>query len=147
MLGANAVAVRKAFATRDAQAGLSPRTFDERLGPLARVPALVRAAGPARPLLAARGDDVPWIDALREGSLAVTLQDPGVRVRVHLATDPAKVTAQQLPLATGAAAPRPASGERAITLAVRDPAQAFRFFDDNKDALDLPFADAVVKAP
>jgi hypothetical protein len=146
VLGADAAAVCKAFATRDAAAGLSPRTFDERLGSLAAVPALVRAAGPARPLLAARAQGVPWVDALRTGSLAVTLEQPGVRLRVHLATDPAKVTAQQLPLAGGAQPPRPAPGARPIDVAIRDPAQAFRFFDDNKAALDLPFADALKDA-
>jgi antitoxin (DNA-binding transcriptional repressor) of toxin-antitoxin stability system len=146
VLGADAAAVRKAFATRDSAAGLTPRTFDERLGPLAPVPALLHAAGPARPLLAARGDGVPWVDALRAGSLAVTLEDPGVRLRLHLATDPAKVTADQMPLAPGAQPPRPAPGVRPIDLALRDPAQAFRFFDDNKDALDLPFADALTNA-
>ena len=146
VLGANAAAVAKAFATRDASAGLAPRTFDERLGPLARVPALVKAAGPARPLLASRADDVPWVDALREGSLAVTLQDPGVRLRVHLATDPAAVTPEQLPLATGAQPPRPAPGARPISLALRDPAQAVKFFDDNKNVLDLPFAKSLADA-
>jgi hypothetical protein len=146
VLGANAPAVRRAFATRDAKAGLTPRTFDERLGPLARVPALVRAAGPARPLLAPRAHGVPWVDALREGSAAVSLQKPGVRLRVHLATDPTKITDDQLPLAPGAQPPRPAPGARQIHAALRDPAQAFRFFDDNKDALDVPFLDGVKDA-
>jgi hypothetical protein len=146
VLGSSPAAVAKAFATRDASAGLAPRTFDERLGPLARVPALLKAAGPARPLLAPRAEDVPWIDALREGSLAVTLQDPGVRVRVHLATDPARVTNRQLPLAAGAQPPRPAPGPRPISLALRDPAQVVKFFDDNKDALDLPFAKSLANA-
>ncbi|WP_445148369.1 hypothetical protein [Baekduia sp. Peel2402] len=145
VLGGDAAAVAKAFATRDAAAGLAPRTFDERLGPLARVPALVKAAGPARPLLAPRANNVPWVNALREGSLAVTLERPGVRVRVHLATDPA-VTPEQLPLATGAQPPRPAPGIKPIHLALRDPAQAVKFFDDNKDALDLPFAKSLADA-
>lgn len=146
VLGANAAAVRRAFATRDAQAGLTPRTFDERLGPLARVPALVHAVGPARPLIASRAGDVPWVRALREGSLAVSLEKPGVRVRVHLATDPAKVTPAQLPLAPGAQPPRPAPGARQIDVALRDPTQAIRFFDDNKDALDVPFLDPIKNA-
>jgi antitoxin (DNA-binding transcriptional repressor) of toxin-antitoxin stability system len=146
VLGADAPAVRKAFATRDAQAGLTPRTFAERLGPLARVPALVRAAGPARPLVAARAKGVAWADALRGGSLAVSLEDPGVRLRVHLATDPTKVTDAQLPIAPGAQAPRPAPGARQIDAALRDPAQAIRFFDDNKDALDVPFLDPIKNA-
>ncbi|HET6509393.1 MAG TPA: hypothetical protein VFG42_21530 [Baekduia sp.] len=146
VLGADAAAVRKAFATRDAQAGLTPRTFDERLGPLARVPALIRAAGPARPLLAPRAKNVPWVDALRDGSLAVSLEKPGVRLRVHLATDPTALTDGRLPLAPGAQPPRPAPGARQIHAALRDPAQAIRFIDDNKNALDLPFLAGVESA-
>lgn len=146
VLGAKTAAVRRAFATRDARAGLTPRTFDERLGPLARVPALVRAAGPARPLLAPRAGDVPWVRALRDGSLAVSLEPTGVRLRVHLTTDPAKVTTGQLPIAPGAQPPQPAPGARQIHVALRDPAQTLRFLDDNKDALDLPFLDPVKNA-
>jgi hypothetical protein len=146
VLGADAAAVRRAFATRDARAGLTPRTFDERLGPLARIPALVRAAGPARPLLASRAQGVPWVDALREGSMAVSLEKPGVRLRVHLATDAARLRADQLPLAAGPQPPQPAPGARQIDAGLRDPAQALRFFDDNKDALDVPFLDPIKNA-
>jgi antitoxin (DNA-binding transcriptional repressor) of toxin-antitoxin stability system len=146
VLGADAAAVRKAFATKDSRAGLSTKTFDERLGPLARVPALVRAAGPVRPLLAPRARGVPWVEALREGSMAVALEKPGVRVRVHLATDPAAVTEEQLPLASGAAAPQPAPGARPIDVALRNPAQAFAFFDNNKNALDVPFVASLTSA-
>jgi hypothetical protein len=146
VLGADAAAVRTAFATKDAQGGMTPRTFAERLGPLAKVAALVRAAGPARPLLASRAQGVPWVDALREGSLAVSLEKPGVRLRVHLATDPAKVATDQLPLASGPQPPQPAPGARQIHVALRDPAQALRFFDDNKDALDVPGLDSVKAA-
>jgi antitoxin (DNA-binding transcriptional repressor) of toxin-antitoxin stability system len=146
VLGADRAAVKRAFATRDAGGGLTPGTFAERLGPLARVPGLIRAAGPARPLLASRAKDVPWADALREGSLAVTLQDPGVRLRVHLATDPARLTDDQLPLAPGAQPPRPAPGTRQIAAGIRDPARTVRFLDDNKDALDLPFLDSLASA-
>lgn len=146
VLGADATAVKRAFATRDAHAGLAPRTFDERLGPLANVSALVRAAGPVRPLLASRAGDVPWVQALTQGSLAVSLEKPGVRLRVHLATDPARVTDDQLPLAPGAQPPQPAPGARQIHVAVRDPAQAIRFYNDNKDALDVPFLDPIKNA-
>ncbi|HWI74978.1 MAG TPA: hypothetical protein VNT55_23650, partial [Baekduia sp.] len=126
--------------------GLTRATFEERLGPLARVPALIRAAGAARAIVSARASDVPWVDALRQGSLAVTIQKPGVRLRVHLATDPAKVTDEQLPLAPGAQAPRPAPGARQIDAAIRDPAQTIRVFDAAKDGLDLPFLDGVKRA-
>jgi hypothetical protein len=146
VLGGNAAAVKAAFATRDGGGGLTKATFDARMGPLARVPALIRAAGQARPIIAARATGVPWVDALRQGALTVSLQKPGVRLRVHLATDPARVTDEQLPLAPGAQAPRPAPGPRGIDVAVRDPAQTIRVLDAAKDGLDLPFLDGVKSA-
>jgi antitoxin (DNA-binding transcriptional repressor) of toxin-antitoxin stability system len=146
VLGGNRAAVTSAFATHDSKGGLTRATFAARLGPLARVPALIRAAGPARPIVAARAQGVPWVDALRQGSLAVTIVKPGVRLRVHLATDPAKVTDEQLPIAPGAQPPRPAPGPRPIDVALRDPAQTIRFLDDAKDGLDLPFLAGVKRA-
>jgi hypothetical protein len=146
VLGGDAAAVRRAFAIHDRRGGLTRATFDERLGPLARVPALIRAAGAARAIVSPRATGVPWVDALRQGALAVTIQKPGVRLRLHLATDPAKVTDAQLPLAPGAAAPRPAPGPRQIDAAIRDPAQTIRVLDDAKEGLDLPFLDSVKDA-
>jgi hypothetical protein len=146
VLGGDASAVRQAFATHDGKGGLTRATFAERLGPLARVPALIRAAGEARPILSAKATDVPWVEALRQGSLAVAIQKPGVRLRVHLATDPTKVTDAQLPLAPGAQGPRPAPGAREIDVALRDPAQTIRVLQDVRDGLDLPFLDGVKDA-
>jgi hypothetical protein len=146
VLGGDRAAVVKAFAIRDGQGGLTRETFEERLGPLAKVPALIRAAGAARAIVAPRATDVPWVDALRQGSLAVTIEKPGVRLRVHLATDPAKVTDEQLPIAPGATPPRPAPGARPIDVALRDPAQTIRVLDAARDGLDLPFLDGVKDA-
>jgi hypothetical protein len=146
VLGGSGAAVRSAFATRDGGGGLTKATFDARLGPLANVPALIRAAGQARPIVAARATGVPWVDALREGALAVSIERPGVRLRVHLATDPAKVATDQLPLASGAEAPRPAPGARGIDVAIRDPAQTIRVLGQARDGLDLPFLDGVKSA-
>jgi hypothetical protein len=97
-------------------------------------------------LLASRADGVPWVDALREGSAAVSLEKPGVRLRMHLATDPAKVTDAQLPVAPGVQPSRPSAGLRPIWAGLRDPAQAIRFLDDNRNALDIPFLDGVKDA-
>ncbi|MCU1675427.1 MAG: hypothetical protein JWM93_185 [Frankiales bacterium] len=146
VLGADRAAVARAFATYDAKGGLTRATFDARLGPLARVPALIRAAGPARPIVAARAQGVPWVDALRQGALAVTIQKPGVRLRVHLATDPATVANEQLPIAPGAQPPQPTPGARPIDVALRNPAQTIRFLDAAKDGLDLPFLAGVKTA-
>jgi hypothetical protein len=146
VLGGDAEAVKRAFATRDGGGGLTKATFDARMGPLANAPALIRAAGQARPIIAARATGVPWVDALRQGALTVAIEKPGVRVRVHLGTDPAKVTDEQLPLAPGAEAPKPAPGGRGIDAAVRNPAQTIRVLDAAKDGLDLPFLDGVKSA-
>lgn len=146
VLAADAAAVARAFAIRDNKGGLTRATFEERLGPLARVPALIRAAGQARPLLAARAQGAPWVDALRDGALALAIQKPGIRLRVHLATDPAKLQLEDLPIAPGAQPPRPAPGARPIDLALRDPAQTIRTLDATRNALDVPFLDPVKNA-
>ena len=146
VLGGDAAAVRRAFAIHDSKGGLTRATFEERLGPLAHVSALIRAAGAARAIVSPRATDVAWVDALRRGSLAVTIEKPGVRLRVHLATDPTRVTDEQLPLAPGAQPPRPAPGPRQIDVAVRDPAQTIRVLDAAKGGLDLPFLDPVKRA-
>ncbi|MCW2992743.1 MAG: hypothetical protein JWQ18_238, partial [Conexibacter sp.] len=146
VLAASADAVRRAFAIRDNKGGLTRATFEERLGPLAHVPALIRAAGQARPLLAPHAQGAPWVDALRDGALALAIQKPGIRLRVHLATDPTKLQPADLPIAPGAQPPQPAPGARPIDLALRDPAQTIRTLDATKDALDVPFLASVKSA-
>ncbi|HWH93122.1 MAG TPA: hypothetical protein VNT03_04625 [Baekduia sp.] len=146
VLGADAAAVRRAFALHDNQGGLTRASFDARLGPLARVPALVRATAGARALIAPRARGVPWVDALRQGALTVAIQKPGIRLRVHLATDPAKVTDDQLPLAPGTEPPAPAPGARPVHAAVRNLAQTIRVLDAGKDGLDVPFLKPLVDA-
>jgi hypothetical protein len=146
VLGGTPEAVRKAFAIKDGKGGLTRAIFDERLGPLARVPALVRATAQPRALLAPTAQGVPWVDALRSGSLVVAIQKPGIHVRVHLATDATTLQDTDLPIAPGAQAPQPAPGARPIDLALRDPAQTIRTLDAVKDQLDLPFLDPVERA-
>jgi hypothetical protein len=146
VLGADVAAVKRAFAIKDGKGGLTRATFEERLGPLAHVPALIRATAQPRALLSARAAGVPWVDALRNGALAVAIEKPGVRLRIHLATDPAKLQPDDLPIAPGAVAPRPAPGARPIDVALRDPAQTIRVLDATKGVLDLPFLGGVERA-
>jgi hypothetical protein len=146
VLGRDARAVDAAIDVHRREAGLSRRTFEERLGPLARVPALIRAVANARSVIAARAAGVRWVDALREGALALSLEGSALRLRVHLATDPAQVTDQDLPIASGAAAPNPAPGTRPIYLALRDVGQSVRVFDGARDQLQLSFLDGVRRA-
>jgi antitoxin (DNA-binding transcriptional repressor) of toxin-antitoxin stability system len=146
VLAADAAAVQRAFAIKDAKGGLTRATFEERLGPLAHVPALIRATAQPRALISAKATTIPWVEALRAGSLAVAIEKPGIRLRIHLATDPAKLQPADLPIAPGAEPPRPAPGPRPIDLALRDPAQTIRFFDAARDGLDLPFLDPIKNA-
>jgi hypothetical protein len=146
VLGADAQAVRRAFAVHDGQGGLTRASFTARLGPLARVPALVRATAGARALLAPRAGGTPWVDALRQGALALAIEKPGVRLRVHLATDPAKLTDADLPLAPGPQPPSPAPGARPIDAAVRNLSQTIHVLDAAKDQLDVPFLNPVTSA-
>jgi antitoxin (DNA-binding transcriptional repressor) of toxin-antitoxin stability system len=146
VLGADSAAVRRAFAIKDAKGGLTRATFDERLGPLAHVPALIRGTAQARALISAKAQGVPWVDALRAGALAVAIEKPGIHLRIHLATDPAKLQPTDLPIAPGAQSPQPAPGQRPIDLALRDPAQTLRTLDAAKDQLDLPFLDPIKNA-
>jgi hypothetical protein len=146
VLGADVAAVKRAFAIKDAKGGLTRATFEERLGPLAHVPALIRATAQPRALISARAAGVPWVDALRNGALAVAIEKPGVHLRIHLATDPTKLQPSDLPIAPGAAAPHPAPGARPIDVALRDPAQTIRVLDAAKGALNLPFLSGVERA-
>jgi hypothetical protein len=146
VLAADTAALQRAFAIHDAKGGLTRATFDARLGPLARVPALIRAAVQPRALISSRAQGVPWVDALRGGALAITIQKPGVRLRVHLATDPATITDAELPFAPGATPPRAAPGTRPMDVAVRGLNQTIHVLDGAKDGLDLPVLKPLLSA-
>ena len=72
VLGRDAAAVDAAIAVHRSGGGLTRRTFEERLGPLARTPALIRAVANARSVVAPKAAGVKWVDALREGALALS---------------------------------------------------------------------------
>jgi hypothetical protein len=146
VLGKDAAAVDAAIATRQRGGGLTRRTFEERLGPLAHPAALIRAVANARSVVGPRAAGVRWVDALREGALAVSLEGQALKVRVHLATDPARITDANLPIAAGAQAPRAAPGSRPIWVALRDVGQSVQVFDAAKGQLQLPFLDTIKNA-
>jgi hypothetical protein len=104
-----------------------------------RPAALIRAVAQPRALIGARARNVPWVDALRGGAIAVRIQKPGVHFQVHLATDPARLTPRDLPLAPGAAPPQPAPGGRPISAGVRGLSQTLHVLDAAKGNLKLPF--------
>lgn len=146
VLGRDAAAVDAAIAVHRSGAGLTRRTFAERLGPLARTPALIRAVANARSVVAPKAAGVKWVDALREGALALSLEGSALKLRVHLATDPSTLTDADLPIAAGAEAPRPAPGSRPIYLALRNLGQSIKVFDGARDQLQLSFLDGVKSA-
>jgi hypothetical protein len=138
--------LKQAFALHDNKGGLTRATFDERLGPLAHVPALIRATAQARALISAKAQGVPWVDALRNGSLAVAIEKPGIHLQLHLATDPAHLKPTDLPIAPGPQPPQPAPGARPINAAIRGLGQTIHVLDATKDGLDLPFLKPVQDA-
>jgi hypothetical protein len=146
ILGATAQAVDQAIALHARQGGLTRATFTTRLGPLATTPALVRAVANARAIAAPRAAGTPWVDALREGALTVAIEKPGVRLRVHLATDPTKLTDRDLPLVPGPQPPRAAPGPRPIYAGVRGLSQTIKVLDQSRDSLELPFLDPITNA-
>jgi hypothetical protein len=146
VLAGTTARLTEALALRDRQGGLSRATFEARLGPL-RGPALVRVAAQPRVLIGARARGVPWVDALRGASLAVRLERPGLRLRAHLATDPARLRPQDLPLAPGIGAPAPAPGRASAEAAgVRGLNQTIHVLDAARHDLRLPFLASVTSA-
>ena len=139
VLARDAQTLERAYALHDNKGGLTRATFDERLGPLVHTPALIRATAQPRALISPKAQGVPWVDALRSGSLAIAIEKPGVRLRVHLSTDAAKLKPTDLPIAPGAQPPRPAPGTRPINVAVRDIGQTIDVLNATKDGLHLPF--------
>jgi hypothetical protein len=146
VLGRDARAVDAAIAVHRGGGGLTRRGFEERLGPLARTVALMRAVANARAVVAPRAAGVKWVDALREGALALSVERAGLKLRVHLATDATQLSDADLPIAAGAEAPKPAAGTRPIYVALRDVGQSIKVFEDAKGQLDLPFLDGVKSA-
>jgi hypothetical protein len=145
VLAADAARVRQAFALRDRDAGLTRAAYTARLGPLAG-PALVHVAALPRALIGDRARGVPWVDALRSGSLALRVEEPGLRLRAHLATDPSRLTPRDLPFAPGAAPPSPAPGRAQIYAGVRGLDQTLRVLDASRGDLKLPFLSSITGA-
>jgi hypothetical protein len=145
VLAGDAAHLQAAVSLHDRQGGLTRATFEQRLGTVPK-PALILATAQPRALVGTGAEGVPWVDALRGGAISVRLADPGVRVRVHLATDASRLRPQDLPLASGAAAPDTAAGPAQISAGVRDLRQTIRVLDASRGALDLPFLRSVTSA-
>jgi hypothetical protein len=145
VLAGDEARLRTAFGLHDRGGGLTRAAFETRLGPLAG-PALVHIAALPRVLIGDRARGVPWIDALRSGAVALRVEDPGLRLRAHLATDPSRLTPADLPLAPGAAPPSPAPGRAPLGAGVRGLNQTIRVLDATRGDLRLPFLAPVTNA-
>lgn len=145
VVAADSARLREAYALHDRGGGMTRAAYTARLGPLAG-PALIHVAALPRALIGAGARGVAWVDALRSGALAVRIEKPGVRVRAHLATDPARLTPQDLPLAPGAAPPTPAPGRAQVYAGVRGLDQTIRVLDAARGDLHVPFLASITGA-
>jgi hypothetical protein len=137
--------LQQAVDLRDRQGGLTRATFEQRLGDVPQ-PALVLATAQPRALIGDAAKGVPWVDALRGGAVSIRITDPGIRVAVHLATDPGKLKPQDLPLAPTTDPPQPAAGSAPASAAVRNLSQTIHVLDAARGALKLPFLEPVTDA-
>jgi hypothetical protein len=116
-----------------AQAGAAPaayarETFAKRFDGLP-ADAGARAAFDPRRLLAERQPKLAatrWGRSLRDGAAVLTRAGDGLRVPYRVTAEPVGIGAQDLPFATGPAAPA-TNGSAALTVGLRDPAQTVAF--------------------
>lgn len=121
--------LKSAIGVHDGSDRLTTSKFDAALSGLSK-DALVRIYGNAAALLArpssAQARRVPWVAALKTFGVAASVEDSGVEVAFHLDTSGKPLSGDQLPLATGDAAPKLA-GAGPVRFGLRDLGQALRF--------------------
>lgn len=78
---------------------------------------------------AAKARQIPWVAALRGYAASISAGSSGLTFKYRLDTSGGALTASQLPLTPGTAAPSLA-GSLPITVAVKDPAQIVSFAED-----------------
>jgi Protein of unknown function (DUF3352) len=110
--------------------------------------ALVQVFGNVAPLLAtpqtATARRIPWVAAIKGYAVAINTTSNGISLDWKVDTTGRQLTAAQLPLAAGSAAPALASGEPG-SLGIRDPAQIATFAESALQAAD-PNASAQFQA-
>ncbi len=137
----DAIARRAALAqAREPAAAYARETFARRFDGLPAGAGARVAFDPHR-LLADREPKLAatrWGRSLRDGVAVLTRTRGGLRVPVRISAEPVGLSAEDLPFATGAAAP-PTIGRAALTAGVRDPARTLAFARDAQlvPALDL----------
>jgi hypothetical protein len=141
--------VEEALERRDGDDRLREDDFDKALSGLPD-DALVRVYGDARPFLradpeAAEARKVKWVGALRTFGIAASAARDSVTFDFRLNTDPAGLTAEDLPFAGGGPVPpvlRTDAKAPEVAAGIRDPAQIVEFAQRAGQAVD-PAAYAV----
>jgi hypothetical protein len=100
---------------------------------------LVQVFGNVAPLLAtpraATARQIPWVASIKGYGVAINTTSSGISLDWKIDTTGRQLTAAQLPLAAGSAAPALASGEPG-SLGIRDPAQIAAFAESAVQAAD-----------
>jgi hypothetical protein len=100
---------------------------------------LMKVSGNVQPLLATRqaaqARQIPWVAAIKGYGVAITPAANGVSLDWKVDTSARQLTAAQLPLASGSAAPALAAGEPG-SLGIRDPAQIATFVESAVQAVN-----------
>jgi hypothetical protein len=129
-----------ALATRDGDDQLTEEDFDAGTegvpaDALARVyldvGGLLRASPDAKDALKSK-----WVSAVRTAGIALSLEQDEVAIDFEVTTDPDGLTDADLPIASGAAAPRALDRDGEIGVALRNPAQLLDFAQATAKAID-----------
>ncbi len=118
--------------------GMSLSQYSQEIAGLPSQP-LVQVFGNVAALLAtsraAKARQIPWVAAIKGYAVAINSTSNGVSVDWKVDTTGRQLTAAQLPLAAGSAAPALASGEPG-SLGVKDPAQIVTFVESAIQAVN-----------
>jgi hypothetical protein len=132
--------LQAALERRDGDESMTEEAFDAGTGGvpadgLARVyldvRALLRSSDEARDALKAE-----WVRALRTAGIALAFEGDEVAIDLSLETDPADLTAADLPIATGGDAPQLLDRDGDVRVALRNPAHVLDFARATAKAVD-----------
>ena len=132
----------QALAHHDSADHLTETQFTEGLADLPK-DALVRVYGDMQAILGTspeskRTQDVPWVGALRTLGAAGTASGDGLAIDFNLSTDPADLTDENLPIASGAEPPPIVAREDDAGFGLRDPRQIVDFAERAGEAANTP---------
>jgi hypothetical protein len=120
--------LERAIDRERAGSGLDPSALGE-----PEVPAIVHGIGDPRRLAGpelTRADGLPWVSALESLAFSVRLEERAVVARVRVATDPAGLGEEDLPVAPGGEPPPVPALDGAIAAGIRDPGRLVAFLGE-----------------